>query len=199
MINQQCICAQLAFGSVVFMPYYCLTNYAFFTTLKTTDMRFKLWILPIICLYFLLISASTTSIEMTPVAADKEVVIEAPVIVKEKSAKLNFFQRALLKHVSKKYKTDEIDSSKADKQAKLALIFGLSAAGLLILGLFIPYVIFASLPAAIAAMVLGGAALRGRTKYVGKARNGKGFGLGALIGFGVVLLAAILFVAAWGF
>jgi hypothetical protein len=68
--------------------------------------------------------------------------------------------------------------------------------------LFVPYVIFACLPAAIVAMVLGGSAMRNNTNLVGKARTGKALGLGALIAFGVLLIIAAIvvasFLSSWG-
>lgn len=162
-------------------------------------MKLKLWVLPVVCLYFLLISASTTSNENIPVVAEKEVVKEAaPELTVKKEMKLNFFQRAILKHAAKKYKLDEKDTVTADKNAKLALILGASALGLLIIGLFVPYVIFASIPAGIMAMIFGSSALREGTQQGNKARMGKGFGLSALIGFGVVLLLALIWIASWG-
>jgi len=56
------------------------------------------------------------------------------------------------------------------------------------LALFIPYLILAVLPTAIAAMITGGAAVRNKTSLIRKARTGKALGLGALIFFGLLLL-----------
>ena len=162
-------------------------------------MKAKLWILPVVCMYLLLISASTTSIKTDSVSAAKQVVVETPAANSAaKAQKLNFFQRAMLKHVSKKYKLDDTDTIKADQQARTSLILGLTAVALLVIGLFVPIVTLASVPAAVVAMVMGGAALRGGTKYVGQAKNGKGLGLGALIAFGVLVIAVVLAFSAWG-
>jgi hypothetical protein len=164
-------------------------------------MKSTIWLIPMVCIYFLLISATSIKVETASVSVDNQAIMEAPLAVNPlKTSKLNFFQRTLLKFALKK--SLKADSDKGDSQAKTALAFGIAACGLLLLGLFVPYVIFACLPAAIVAMVMGGSAIRNDTNFEGKARTGKALGLGALIAFGVILIAAVILVAAlissWG-
>ncbi len=87
------------------------------------------------------------------------------------------------------------DISKADNLANTSLGFGVAAMLLMVLGFFVPFVILATIPAAIVAMITGGAALRRGTKNIGKAKTGKAFGLGALIAFGVLLIVAAIIVS----
>lgn len=90
-----------------------------------------------------------------------------------------------------------MDEVKADKLADTSLAFGIAACAFLVLGLFVPYVILAAIPAGITAMITGGSALRNGTVKVGKAKTGKALGLGALIAFAVLLLLAVVALAAY--
>ena len=109
--------------------------------------------------------------------------------------KLNFFQRLIVKFFIKK--NNPADGTKADKQASTSLLLGIGACAFILLGLFVPYVILASIPTGIAAMITGGSAVRNKTSLVGKARTGKALGLGALITFGVLLILAAIVVSSW--
>ena len=112
-----------------------------------------------------------------------------------KAHKLNFFQRTILKFLLRNKKLEKnID---ADKLAIASLWLGIAACGFILLALFIPYLILAVLPAAIAAMITGGAAVRNKTSLIRKARTGKALGLGALIFFGLLLLI-VLFILGMG-
>lgn len=144
--------------------------------------------------YLLLISAShvikTTPLNEAP--ALTTTTVNAP--HSRKAHKLNFVQRFILKAYLKRHKLEDLNQ--ADRLASSSLVLGISACGVLLLGLFVPYIILLTLPAGIAAMITGGAAIRKKTSLEGKARTGKGLGLGALIAFGLlILLAAILLTA----
>jgi hypothetical protein len=159
-------------------------------------MKSRLLLFPLSCICLLFISA--TCIEGVPVntAGTNMVAVIVPAQTPVKKAhKLNFLQKLVLKFYLKKNKLAE--DAKADKLAKTSLLLGIAACGFLVLGLFIPPVILGTIPAGIAAMITGGSALNRQTKLIGKAKTGKGLGLGALIAFGVVVLAAALIIAAW--
>jgi hypothetical protein len=93
--------------------------------------------------------------------------------------------RYFLKQVVKKAGKNADNSSKG----QTAFIFGLVGAGLLILGLFVPYIILAALAAAILAIVLG---------YIAKKENpgDKKAGAATLLGWITIgLFLAILLIA----
>ena len=168
-----------------------------FNNIKTAIMKFTLWLFPAMCIYCLLISA--TSIKVSPKFNEGEGKYKSEIISGSNTVsptKLNFFQRLMVKMFVKKYKkAHRADISKADKLANTSLAFGVAALGLMVLGLFVPYVILASIPAAIIAMITGGSAIRKGTKNIGKAKTGKGLGLGVLIAFGVLLIVAAIIVS----
>lgn len=157
-------------------------------------MKSKVLLFPLSCICFLFVSA--TCIESVPANTAGSnlvaVIIPAQTPVK-KAHKLNFLQKLVLKFYLKKNKLAE--GAKADKLAKTSLILGIAACGFLLLGLFIPYVALAAVPAGIAAMITGGSALNRETSLTGKAKTGKGLGLGALIGFALLVLAAAIILA----
>jgi len=162
-------------------------------------MKFKLWLFPAICVYCLLISA--TSIKVSPkysIAEDKpvsEIIFHSNRV---SPTRHTFFQRLIERLLIKKYKkAHRADNSKADDLANTSMITGIAAAAFMFLGLFIPYIIFASIPVAIIAMITGGAALRKGTKNIGKAKTGKGLGLGVLIAFGVLIIAAAIILSSY--
>ena len=107
--------------------------------------------------------------------------------------KLNFFQRLIVKLLIKKKRLAE--GTKADRLASTSLLLGIGACAFILLGLFIPYIILASIPTGIAAMITGSSAIRKKTSLEGKARTGKGLGLGALIAFGLILILAAILVS----
>jgi len=170
--------------------------------IKNKFMRSKLWIIPAACIYCLLISAISIKVSPKPIECENQhksgISFSHDTI---SSIKLNFFQRLFVKVFVKKYKKayrlNSGGSSKADRQANTSLIFGISACAFLVLGLFVPYVILATIPASIVAMITGGAAIRQGTTTLGKAKTGKALGLGALIAFGVIIIAAAIIVASW--
>jgi hypothetical protein len=157
-------------------------------------MKFKFWLFPAMCIYCLLISA--TSIKVSPKYSEGESKYKSEIISGSNTispTKLNFFQRLMVRLFVKKYKKAHGDDiSKADNLANTSLVSGVAAMVFLVAGLFVPYVIFATIPAAIIAMITGGAAVRRGTKNVGKAKTGKAFGLGALIAFAVLLIVAAI-------
>lgn len=158
-------------------------------------MRIQLKMLPLLCVYLMLISATSIKIAGTPGLHPQNnmaITLRNDDVMKVHG--LNFFQRLLVKYVLKRSKRSDV---RADSLASTSLWLGVSACGLLLLGLFIPYIILASVPVAIAAMITGGSALRNKTSLIGKARTGKALGLGALIAFGVILLAAAIILASY--
>ena len=160
-------------------------------------MKFKLWLFPAMCIYCLLISA--TSMKVSPKYSEGESKYKSEIISGSNivsPTKLNFFQRLMVRLFVKKYKkAQSADISKADNLANTSLVFGVAALGFIVLGLFVPYVILATIPAAIIAMITGGAAVRKGTKNIGKAKTGKAFGLAALIAIGVLLIVGAIIVS----
>lgn len=154
-----------------------------------------LQLFPILAIYVLLISATCIikeeTITGTPQTASVQNYGNTHVL---KAHKLNLFQRLMVKILLKKHKLQ--NDTNADKLASTSLILGIGACAFILLGLFIPYIILASVPAGIAAMITGGSAIRNKTSLVGKAKTGKGLGLGALITFGIILILAAILVAA---
>lgn len=159
-------------------------------------MKLSLRIYPILAIYMLLVSATCIEKIDTSIVNRENITITNH---KNSNAlkvhKLNFFQRLIVKIFLKKNKL--ADGTRADKLASTSLLLGVGACAFLLLGLFIPYVILISIPAGIAAMITGGSAIRNKTSLVGKARTGKGLGLGALIAFAVVLIVAAIVFTAW--
>lgn len=99
----------------------------------------------------------------------------------------------ILKHKLKQQAKD------SEKQGQTAFTFGLIAVGLLLLGLFVPYVILGSLVAAILAIVTGSMAKK-RDGDNRKAKAGQLLGwitLG-LIAFLFILAAVVLASWSWG-
>jgi hypothetical protein len=153
-------------------------------------------LLPVIGIYMILVSATCIVKRDTTAVYQQGITLRDPnhsgVL---KTHKLNFFQRLMLKAFLRKDKLK--NGNKADGLASTSLLLGIGACGFLLLGLFVPYIIFASVPAGIAAMITGSSAIRKKTSLTGKAATGKGLGLGALIAFGVILIVAAIMVAAF--
>lgn len=157
-------------------------------------MKLLLRVFPIVSIYMLLVSATCIERADTSIVNRQDITITNQKSYKAlKVHKLNFFERLLVRFFIKKNKL--ADGTRADRMASTSLFLGVGACVFLLLGLAVPYIILLSLPAAIAAMITGGSALRNKTSLVGKARTGKALGLGALIAFGVLLLAAVILVA----
>jgi len=159
-------------------------------------MRLRLYIIPVIGIYMLLVSATIVRKDST-IAHKQNITIKtvsgAHVL---KAYKLNFFQRIIVKLLVKNKKLKKnID---ADKLASVSLLLGMSACAFILLSLFIPYLILAALPAAIAAIIMGGSAVRNKTSFARKAKTGKALGLGALIVFGIILLLVVTILATMG-
>ena len=121
--------------------------------------------------------------------------------VAARNFKLGFFKKLLLriymKKMAKKFHAAG-GTADADKKANASLVFGIAA----IVFLFIPtYTIFLVIPLGILAMVFGNQALKEGTSKELNAKLGKGFGLGALIAFLVLLLIAVIVITSspWWF
>ena len=156
-------------------------------------MRSKIHFIPLLGIYLLLMSA--TIVKKDTAYTGSKLVMQSVSSTHVKAHKLNFFQRLALKYYLKKNKFK--NDVNADKLASTSLTLGISACGAILLGLFIPYLILAAVPLAIAAMATGGSAERNHTQLVGKARTGKALGLGALIAFGLILVIAVILLAAF--
>ncbi|HEX8333490.1 MAG TPA: hypothetical protein VF622_12750 [Segetibacter sp.] len=159
-------------------------------------------LLSLLVVSFFSISATSVKIEPKSIAVSNSIVSEVPsAATSVKKNKLNFAEKLLLKYVLKKYKKVD-DTAKADKQARTSLSFGIAAVSCLLLGLFIPYIMLATIPTGIVALATGGSALKSGTTETSKARTGKSLGLASLIAFGALLLLAVILVAAffsgWG-
>lgn len=150
-------------------------------------MKFKLLLFALMGFCFLsttsmsVVKPGTSSTNVQPVEKVKPATVH-------KAHKLNFLQRLVLKYYLKKNTATMED---ADKQASTSLLLGVIACGAILLGLVIPYLILASIPAGVAAMITGGSAIRNKTSQVTKAKTGKALGLAAIITFGALILIAI--------
>lgn len=157
-------------------------------------MNVKLKIIPILGIYILLISANCIIKKDSTVDNRQNITITNNSSSHfQKAHKLNFFQRLGLKLLLRKNR--RLNGPNADKLASTSLWLGIGACGFILLGLFIPFIILFSVPAGIAAMITGGSAIRNKTSLVGKAKTGKGLGLGALIAFGLIILIAAIVIA----
>jgi hypothetical protein len=101
--------------------------------------------------------------------------------------KISFF---ILKHIAKKH-------AKEGKGGQTALGFGIAAAALFVLGLFVPYLILGALIAAILAVVLGSVAKR-QDPSDKKAFAATLLGWITLGAIALILLLAVVIVASWG-
>jgi hypothetical protein len=95
----------------------------------------------------------------------------------------------VLKHTSKK----EAQS----KKGNTALIFGIVAVGLLLIGLFVPFVILGAIAGAIVAIVLGSSAKK-QDPSDGKAQAAVLLGWITLGATALLLIIAAIVVASWG-
>jgi hypothetical protein len=96
----------------------------------------------------------------------------------------------VLKHKMKRHSKD------ADTEGQLPFILGLAGVGLLVIGLFVPYVIIGSFVAAVLAIVTGGMATKkeGENK---KAKAGKLMGWIVLGAIALLLILAVVLVSSW--
>lgn len=161
-------------------------------------MKLKQGFLLLLLISFLSIAATTEKVVPITITTDTGTPVVYPMETQEvHQKKMNFFERILFKLAVKKF-MKAADTEKADRQASSALVFGIAALGTLLLGLLVPYVIFAAIPTGIVAMVLGKQAVAGGTSEPAKAKIGKTLGFVALIGFAFILLLAAIVVASWG-
>lgn len=160
-------------------------------------MKLKQSFLLLLTISFLSIAATTEKVPPITITTGTETPVVYPMETQEvQQKKMNFFQRILFKLAVKKFKK-AADTEKADKQASSALVFGIVALGTLLIGLAVPYVALAAIPAGIVAMVLGKQAVAAGTTEPAKAKIGKTLGLVSLIGFAFILLLAAIVVASW--
>jgi hypothetical protein len=115
---------------------------------------------------------------------DVQKLIGRKLTIKEKIAFL------IVKHSAKK-------QLKGNTQGQTALTFGIAAAVMLILGLFIPYIIIGSLIAAILAVVLGSVAKK-QDPSDKKAYAGALLGWITLGAIALIIILAIAIVSSWG-
>ena len=161
-------------------------------------MKLQQSILFLLFISFLSIAATTDKALPIATTNGTETPVVYPMSTQEvHQNKMNFLQRLMFKLAVKKFKK-AADTEKADRQANSALVFGIAAMSTLIIGLFVPFVALAAIPAGIVAMVLGKQAVIGGTKDPAKAKIGKTLGLVSLISFAFILLLAVILVASWG-
>jgi|GEM_PF-2582758 len=159
-------------------------------------MRLVLYIFSFMGIYILLVSATIAKKDATIADRQNIIMTEHSSSSVVKVHKLNFFQRTILKFLLKDKKLKK--SIDADKLASTSLWLGIAAYAFILLALLLPYLIFASLPAAITAITTGRSALRNKTSLVRKAKTGKALGLGALIVFGLLLVVVVTILATLG-
>ena len=160
-------------------------------------MKLQRGFLLLVLLSFLSIAATTEKVLPSATKTTTETPAVYPMATDEvHQKKMNFLERILLKLSIKKFKK-VADTEKADRQASSALVFGIVALGTLLIGLVVPYIALAAIPAGIVAMVLGKQAVVGGTTDPAKAKIGKTLGLVSLIGFAFILLLAAIVVASW--
>ena len=159
-------------------------------------MQLVLHIVSFMSIYILMVSATVAKKEAT-IADRQNIIIPGHSSSSGvKVYKLNFFQRIMVKFLLKDKKLKK--SLNADKLASTSLWLGIAACAFILLALLLPYLIFASLPAAISAITTGRSALRNKTSLLRKAKTGKALGLGALIVFGLVLVIVLTILATMG-
>jgi len=157
-------------------------------------MKLSFHIFILVCLSVLLTSAVCINrSDISPAAAQSDVVSNPGNNQLHKARKFNFFQRLGLRLLMKRYKSGK--GVNADKLANSSLLLGILACSLILLGLLVPVLLILAIPAGVAAMITGGSAVRNKTSLVGKAKTGKAFGLAALIAFGLLLILVILALA----
>ena len=155
------------------------------------------------CLFATVIPAQAAT---APTTNNKIIPVEA-VYKKIASMKMKDFRKLAGRKLTLKEKVSFIilkhklkqQAKDSEKQGQTAFTFGLIAVGLLLLGLFVPYVILGSLVAAILAIVTGAMAKKGDGDNR-KAKAGQLLGwitLG-LIAFLFILAAVVLASWSWG-
>lgn len=159
-------------------------------------MRIRYALLPLLGISLLLISATSIEKKENPVAAKSEAVTTSIISSRVVTHKQNFFQRLLIKLFVRKGK--QKDNSSADNLALTSLLLGIAACVSLLIGLVVPYLVFASIPFGIAAMITGSSAIKQGTNNKTKAKLGKGLGLGAIISITVLVIIAAIVVASGG-
>jgi hypothetical protein len=162
-------------------------------------MKLQQGFLFLLLISFLSIAATSEKTLLVAATNGTETPVAYPMSTQEvHEKKLNFLQRLMFKLTVKKFKKVG-DIEKADRQASSALIFGIAALGTLIIGLSVPVVALAAIPAGVVAMVLGKQAVIGGTNDPAKAKIGKTLGLVSLLVFAFILLLGAIVVASWGF
>ncbi len=160
-------------------------------------MKTQLCLFPLLGIYLFLISAACIERKENQMPVQNQVVAEMPIAANQVTTyRLNFFQRLMLKLFVKKEK--QVDESKADKLAVTSLFLGIGAWALFLSALAAPVLAVVSIPLAIGAMITGSSAIRQGTSKAGKAKTGKGLGLGALITIAVLTIIGAIFIAGGG-
>ncbi len=164
---------------------------------------FLIWLSIFSCFFTAAIPAQAAT---APLSNNKIIPVEA-IYKKIASMKMKDFRKLAGRKLTLKEKVSFIilkhklkqQAKDSEKQGQTAFTFGLIAVGLLILGLFVPYVILGSLVAAILAIVTGSMAKK-RDGDNRKAKAGQLLGwitLG-LIAFLFILAAVVLASWSWG-
>lgn len=162
-----------------------------------------IWLSLFSCFFATVIPAQAAT---APTANNKIIPVEV-VYKKIASMKMKDFRKLAGRKLTLKEKVSIIilkhklrqQAKDSEKQGQTAFTFGLIAVGLLLLGLFVPYVILGSLVAAILAIVTGAMAKKGDGDNR-KAKAGQLLGwitLG-LIAFLFILAAVVLASWSWG-
>lgn len=161
-------------------------------------MKLILQLSSLFAMYVLLASATYIKKSDTAVVNAETVTIAAATIFNVvKKHRLSFFQRLMIKVITKTRKL--FSTEKADRLASTSVLLGLGACALLLLGLFVPYLLLGTIPAGAAALITGASALRNKTTMTGRAKTGKALGLAALVAFGVIVILVAIAIAGAGF
>jgi hypothetical protein len=167
----------------------------------------KLFILTtfaLICFLSFQTSLSSAAVIIPP---SKNIIIpQGNVYQKIASLKLKDFQKLIGRKLTLKEKIGFLvlkskikhRGKAATTQGHTAMVFGILAIGLFVLGLFVPYVIIGSFVASIVAIISGSVALK-RDKNDRKAFVGKLLGWITLGLIALILILAVIWLSSWGF
>jgi hypothetical protein len=150
------------------------------------------------------LSFSVPTLAITTPGSTSEIIPKENILEKIASMKIKDFQKLTGKKLTLKQKAAFLIlkhklKRKADEkqgQGQTSFVFGLLALGLLVIGLFVPYVIIGSLVAAILAIVIGSVAKK-QDPSDKKAHAGKLLGWITLGLIALLLILAAVVIASW--